>query len=150
MEEMKDRMEVMDNGDIKAIVTYPQRDVEVKVKGKPFVIGVQPAYDVVNITHKDRLKDLLAFLYEQREMLSDRLKQAKDVIERTEYASSDALAEAINKVDPEKLKNKHFKELNDIANDVKLNNDAKMRLPLIQKNVDKISEQIDFIEKNNK
>lgn len=141
------KLKILENGDMESIATYPQREVEVKVRGQNIVIGHQPEYGVKNIIKKDQLPVLYEYLVEQKNMLLDRIKKAKEVIEETREYYVDGLMDEFKKLPKDKIKSKHTQALSKYAGNVTMYIEAKKTVENIQKNLETFDYQIDFIEK---
>ena len=133
------------DGGINSKVTYPETPIEIQVGKEKFVVGVQPSYDVANNIAPDKVQTLKAYLCEQKALLETRIKAAKDVMKSTEGFDLEGLKESIDKIPVEKLKMKKLEPLNELARRVVMRQDASKSLVVLEKNMGKIQEQIDFI-----
>ncbi len=152
MSETKDNYEVLENGDICATTSYPEKDVEIKTTKGSFIVGKQPGYIVKNIIRKDKIPILKEYVVEQRDALQPKYEAGQDIIKKFENINeADKIIAAIEKI-PKDMKDKrtyvkHLEHVNKLAQDITMKINAEANCKLMKTAIDKLNIQIDFIEK---
>jgi len=141
------RFNKLENGDVEGIQIYASTEVTIPVNGEQVIIGTQPEYEVPQIILKDKLPILLDYLKKQKEMLESRVTAAKEVIEKTDYIDLDKINDAILKIPADKLNAKKLQHLQQLTQDFYMKKNAIENMKVLEENVVKIQEQIDFLSK---
>jgi len=145
------KFEVLDNGDVKSTAIYPEKDVTVIIGGEEVCIGYSEPQHVVQIIHRGKIRKLYRYLQEQYDVLMDRYREAKKVIEETKDYNNDVLAAEITRINMEKVEqNKHLRNLNTVAKSVMMHHEAKKRLPELEHTLEELKKQLDFLDKYDK
>lgn len=143
----KEQFKVLDNGDVEGSTSYPKKDVSIKVAGREVVIGYAPEYEIKQIIHKDKIKVLLEYLNEQKDYLVERLKKNQEVLDATEAIDIDKVSDALTKLPMDSSKKKKYPAMERLVQEFYMKSGALKNKPLLDENIKKIDEQIEYLSK---
>lgn len=147
---IKHRFEKLKNGDLKGVTIYPARKIEITVDNINMDIGEQPEYEIVNIIKKKQVPVLHKFLAEQYCLQSDKLKPTLDYLEQHKNIDAEGKVVSLLKDIKNDKKFKQYPKLDKYAEMVVQKDTAQRTEKTGRDALNKIKEQIDFIEKNYK
>lgn len=137
-------------GRLVSIVTYPAKEIEIPAGNNKMTVGTQNAYEVLSVIEKDKVKDIYLFLVEQFKLLSNDKEKMQKRLEELKYVDEEKIAPLLTDATilEAAKKKKKLEYINDFLQKVALKIDLKSKVDLIEPNLNKYREQIDFIEKN--
>ena len=138
----------LENGDIEAVQRYEGKSIAVNIKGTDVNIGDALAYQVKQVIRKDAIPSLIEYLEDQRKMVMDRIKAAKDVIEKLSYMNLELFGAELSKLPKDKLGIKKLAPLNQMASDFYMKKEAMDKLVVLEPNIEKFDEQLTFLRKS--
>lgn len=148
MKENKEDMKVLPNGDVEGVIEYPEKEIEVTIGGVKKVIGIQPAYKVVNIIKKEKIVELYKYLNEQKDYFVDRIKACDETLEKTKAVDLEVLSKAILKLPSgKKLGQSKAQYLNRLAEEYYMKKGAIDSKKQLEKSLNEIEKQTDFLSK---
>jgi len=148
MNKTKQRFELDKEGNMLAIVTYPEQPVMVKVGDNEENIGVQPEYEVTQVINKEQAKILKEYLEEQYKLMEVDFKKAHEVIAKNIAYDNEKLYSKVKELvdmssGAKKAKipsiEKAFTKYNSVVQ-------AKSHITLMQDGIDRIKEQLEFLK----
>ena len=150
----KTTYEKTNDGSFKATIKQGEQKVEVGIKGKMIEIGVQPGYTYHNIIPKDKVVSLREFLQEQYDALKQKSDAAKSAMDQFSFVEgADKIATSIatllksEKIDKHAM-SRRLVSINELARKVDQKINATANFEVIKLSLDKIKEQLVFIDAN--
>lgn len=143
----KQEFKKLPSGDVEGVMVYPSTKVTIQINGRESEIGEQPEYEVKQIIKKEKINDLLEYLRQQKDHFAHRLKSAQEVLDKTEHIDIDKLQGALLSL-PEEVskKSKKLASLNKLAEDYYMKSGALKNMKILEENLAKIEEQIQFLQ----
>jgi hypothetical protein len=149
--DVNEKLSLTKEGDLKAVRTYPGKEVEIEVDDIKHIIGKQADYDIVQVIKKDEVPYLYRFLQQQKNMHEIKLKPNKDYVNQHQHIDPNGKVEEMLKHltdDKSKKVFKDYKNLDKYSQMVVNLAESKKIMESTEEIISSLQDQLDFIKKN--